>query len=149
MLETKFLAMRLKLKAQWKIIHDFKPTEYLDDQYPRYSLGVSVDGRVGLDIFSSSSDFGLELWTRDGEDQQLVESNQLPRIGEWTRIEISHEEEDGKFFLSFGVAGRELERKEATDLELQGTTDVAIGIGLGTSNIQPGLIRRLVVLQKE
>ena len=110
---------------------------------------MSVNGRVGLDIFSSSSDFGLELWNTDGEDQQLVESNQLPRIGEWTRIEISHEEEDGKFFLSFGVAGRELERKEATDLELQGTTDVAIGIGLGTSNIQPGLIRRLVVLQKE
>ena len=106
---------------------------------------MSVNGRVGLDIFSSSSDFGLELWNTDGEDQQLVESNQLPRSGEWTRIEISHEEEDGKFFLSFGVAGRELVRKEAT--EFRELADVIISIG-SDSDLQPGFIRRLVVLQK-
>ena len=47
MLETKFLAMRLKLKAQWKIIHDFKPIEYINNQF-KSSLGVRVGGRVGL-----------------------------------------------------------------------------------------------------
>ena len=122
-----------------------KPTEYLDDPYTRFSLGVNVGGRVGLDIFFSSSHFGLERWDGDEEGQLFLESNQLPKIGEWTRIEISHEEEDGKFFLSFGVAGRELARKEAT--EFRELADVIISIG-SDSDLQPGFIRRLVVLQK-
>ena len=123
-----------------------KPTEYLDDPYTRFSLGLNVEGRVALDIFFSSSQFGLERWDGDEEGQLFLESNQLPKIGEWTRMEISHEEEDGKFFLSFGVAGRELVRKEAT--EFREMADVMISIGASSSS-QPGFIWRLVVLQKE
>ena len=84
----------------------------------------------------------MERWDRVVE---FLESNQLPKIGEWTRMEISHEEEDGKFFLSFGVAGRQLARKEAT--EFRELADVIISIG-SDSDLQPGFIRRLVVLQK-
>ena len=83
----------------------------------------------------------------DEEDLLLLESRQLPTIGEWTRIELSHEEEDGKFFLSFAVAGRKMGRKEATDPEFREMTDVRINIG--RHKIQPGFIRRLLVLQKE
>ena len=144
----KTLATIPKLKAQWKIIYDFKPTEYINNQFTS-SLGVLVGGRVRLDmdIVFSSSQFGLELWRWDGVDQLLLESSQLPTIGEWTRIEVSHEEEDGKFFLSFAVGGRELGRKEATDPEFREMTDVRIDIG--RHRIQPGFIRRLLVLQKE
>ena len=117
------LATIPKLKAQWKIIHDFKPTEYLDDPYTRFSLGLNFEGRVGLDIFFSSSQFGLERWDGDEEGQLFLESNQLPKIGEWTRMEISHKEEDGEFFLSFGVAGRQLVRKEATEFRELSTSN--------------------------
>ena len=119
----KTLATIPKLKAQWKIIHDFKPTEYLDDPYTRFSLGLNFEGRVGLDIFFSSSQFGLERWDGDEEGQLFLESNQLPKIGEWTRMEISHKEEDGEFFLSFGVAGRQLARKEATEFRELSTSN--------------------------
>ena len=142
----KTLATIPKLKAQWKIIYDFKPTEYINNQFTS-SLGVLVGGRVGLDIVFSCSQISLRRWRLDGEDLLLLESRQLPTIGEWTRIEVSHEEEDGKFFLSFAVGGRELGRKEATDLELREMTDVRINIG--GYWVQPGFIRRLLVLQKE
>ena len=88
----------------------------------------------------------MERWDGDEEGQLFLESNQLPKIGEWTRMEISHKEEDGEFFLSFGVAGRQLVRKEAT--EFRELADVIISIG-SDSDLQPGFIRRLVVLQKE
>ena len=62
-------------------------------------------------------------------------------------MEISHEEEDGEFFLSFGVAGRQLARKEAT--EFRELADVTLRIDTDGIASQPGFIRRLVVLQKE
>ena len=104
-------------------------------------------GRVGLDIVFSCSQISLRRWRLNGENQLLLESRQLPTIGEWTRIEVSHEEEDGKFFLSFAVGGRELGRKEATDQEYREMTDLRINIE--EHGIQPGSIRRLLVLQKE
>ena len=100
-----------------------------------------------MDIVFSCSQIGSERWGWDEEDPLVLESNQLPRIGEWTRIEVSHEEEDGKYFLSFAVGGRELGRKEATDPEFREMTDVTIDIG--RHMIQPGFIRRLLVLQKD
>ena len=98
-----------------------------------------------MDVLGCSQ-IGLQCWGWD-VDQVLLESQQLPRIGEWSRIEISHEEEDGKYFLSFAVEGRELEKKEATDPEFREMTDLTIDID--EHRIQPEFIRRLLVLQKE
>ena len=122
-LGLKTLAMIPKLKAQWKIIYDFKPTEYIHIHNQFNSTGVRDGGRVGLNIVLSCSQIGLGRWGRDKEDQVLLESRQLPRIGEWTRIEVSHEEEDGEFFLSFAVGGRELGRKEETDPKFREISD--------------------------
>ena len=74
-----------------------------------------------------------------------MSSTQLPKVGEWTKLELSHEEVDGKYFLSFSVGGREVGRKEAGP-DLRNLTDVEIDVG-GSS--QPGFIRRLVVLEKQ
>ena len=69
----------------------------------------------------------MERWDGDEEGQLFLESNQLPKIGEWTRMEISHKEEDGEFFLSFGVAGRQLARKEATEFREMANVTIRIG----------------------
>ena len=73
--------------------------------------------------------------------------NQLPKIGEWTRIVISHEEEGGKYYLSLGVGGTQVARKEVTDPELRNMTDVKISAG-NNNRPQLGFIKGLVVLQK-
>ena len=121
------------------------------------SLGITV-GRVQLVIclFPPSPTTGplfavLHLLKEDnqppvGQGRQLV-IKQLPKIGEWTRIVISHEEEGGKYYLSFGVGGTQVARKEVTDPELRNMTDVKICAG-DSNRPQFGFIKGLVVLQK-
>ena len=70
-----------------------------------------------------------------------------PAVGEWTRIEVSHEEEDGKYFLSLAVGDAEVVKQEVTDLELRNLSGVKIMFG-GLKISQPGCVRRLIVLQK-
>ena len=90
------------------------------------------------------------IWVGDIQiDTTVMRSSQLPKVGEWTRIEISHEEVDGKYFFSFSVGGREVGRKEAGP-DLRELTDVKIAIGGSLPEfVQPGFARRLVVLEKQ
>ena len=76
-------------------------------------------------------------------------STQLPKVGEWTRVEIGHEKVDEKYFLALSVGGREVGRKEVTGPGLRKLTDFKIRIGHPDEEYrQPGFIRRLVVLEK-
>ena len=72
-----------------------------------------------------------------------MSSNELPKIGEWTRLEISHEEKEGKFFLSLAIGDTEVARKKMKTTRMAKLTDVEISIGW-----QPGFIKRLLVLEK-
>ena len=79
--------------------------------------------------------------------EYAVTSTQLPKVGEWTRMEIGHEKVDDKYFLSLSVGGREVGRVEVTNPELRKLTDVKVSIGHpDEKRCQPGFIRRLVVL---
>ena len=150
------LARLPKLGPQWKIIHDFKPTEYIHEEQPSGSLCLRVmkpfsHGLVGLcfsfpKIYLDHCILGDNNQTQTGA---LLQSNQLPGLGEWTRIEISHEEEDGKYFLSLSVGGKEVGREEVTDPQLRYLTGVKVTLGHAERELtQPGFIRRLVVLEK-
>ena len=74
----------------------------------------------------------------------LIESSSLPKIGEWTRIEISHEEVNDKFYLALTVGGALLGRREAHP-KLQRMKLVTATFGGGA---QCGFFRSLVVLEK-
>ena len=125
------------------------------------NLAISLNIRVGrvqlvICLVSPPSVTGphfglLHLLREDNQPpvrqgRQLV-IKQLPKIGEWTRIVISHEEEAGKYYLSFGVGGTQMARKEVTDPELRNMSDVKIRIGK-SNRPQLGFIKGLVVLQK-
>ena len=88
---------------------------------------------------------------QQAEPLPAVTSNKLPKIGEWTRIEMTHEKVDGKYFLSLSVGGKVLGRKEC---EMgRNLTDVNIYCGADFDNVrcppQPGNIRDLLVLDKQ
>ena len=94
----------------------------------------------------------IGLYNLSNPGYEGLESNQPPKLGEWTRIEISHEEENGKWILSFSVGGKEVGRDEVDQSSSRDITDVKIYIGTSTSPwadhtgpIQPGFIRGLVV----
>ena len=127
-----------KLGAQWKIIYDFKPTEYSTfTQGCEISLCIrGLNGGIG---FNSSR----SCLIYQDEEHTGMSSNELPKIGEWTRLEISHEEKEGKFFLSLAIGDKEVAKKEMKTTRMAKLTDVEISIGW-----QPGFIKRLLVLEK-
>ena len=64
---------------------------------------------------------------------------------------MSHEkEEEGKYFISFSVAGKELGRKEVLDdFEDRSLNNVDIGLFMEMGDVnQEGFTRRLIVLEK-
>ena len=96
-----------KLETQWKILYDVKRTEHLQVENPRKHYDILII-RVGRDAYVRATVsppqivLGGYLFGDDNQvlGQRVVTGNQVPNVGEWTRIEIGHEEEDGKYFLS-------------------------------------------------
>ena len=82
----------------------------------------------------------------------LVESNEVPVVGEWTRVEISREKEEDKYFLYLTVGGKELGKSDITFTESRAAppTDTFLIIGRDDvrDTIKPGFVRRLVALRK-
>ena len=151
------------LGGQWKIIFDFKPTEYVQEERKRIvmSLVMSYNSRqfMFLELSVRSQKIFLRsydmMYGRDpvGELKMTIESNELPEVDKWTRVEISHEKEDDKYFLYLTVGGNELGRKEVTSGELRGPAGTLVNIGKSNIenypiSIQPGLVRRLIALGK-
>ena len=121
---------------------------------PPMSLQVVMgDNKTSIAIKFPFPKIALAHVFHDENNQRRGEwaatSTQLPKVGEWTRMEIGHEKVDDKYFLSLSVGGREVGRKEMVDPELRNPTDVQVCIGskIGRSS-SPGFIRRLVILEK-
>ena len=83
---------------------------------------------------------------KDDDGVLILKSDQLPKLNEWTRVEISHVEEGGKYFLSLSVGGKELGRKECK--MGRNLTNINIYYGRGIW-LQPGVTRGLLVLDKQ
>ena len=141
-----------KLAGQWKIIHDFKPTDYPQENIPSPS-SISLTTSSGdyfLGFVFPYPNIGLDLLALDGSVAECFESAQLPKVGEWTRIEISLEDEDSKHFISLNVGGKESLREEVDDFSLSEIDGIKILIGTDYGEpYQPGIIRGLVVLEKQ
>ena len=141
------------LGDQWKIIFDFKPTEFVQDEM---TLLVCHIGRRSNIFWLAIGSPNILLHCCGNPADYLagnhatIKSNELPVVGEWTRVEISHEKEEDKYFLYLIVGGKELGERDVTFAELRGAsrgTDLCIGED-DAGFIQPGLIRRLVALRK-
>ena len=116
-----------KLAAEWKLIHEFKPTEY----FPAFDciVDTKIDGAIrAIAIVLDLSMVALVAEDNLLPNSTLVLRGRLPAVGEWTRIEVSHEEEDGKFFLSLSVGEAEVVKEEVTDPNLGNLSRVRIGV---------------------
>ena len=138
-----------KLDTQWKILYDVKRTEHLQVENPRkyydiLSIWVGRDANVRATVSPPQIVLGGYLFGDDNQllAEQVVIGDQVPNVGEWTRIEIGHEEEDGKYYLSLAVGGEHVGRGEVTDPVLKNPTDVKLFIG--KPHPLPGNVRRVV-----
>ena len=145
----KILAEIPKLATQWRVMYDFKPTATAHASEPcpsfaLYSLGNEQVLVIEVAFTSSSIFLGIDSFGPD-----LVVSCQVPEVGKWTRIEISHEEKDGEYFLALSVGGQEVGKTEAHP-DFKKLADVQIEAGGVNDGLipQPGFIRRLAVVGK-
>ena len=106
---NKILVQIPKFEAQWKVIHEFKPTGYpqMDPNGHMTLVSLAIkyeqpEENCVATIFTPSQ---LSLLHPSGFP---INYNQLPTVWEWTRIEISHEKEGDEFVLSLVVGGREV-----------------------------------------
>ena len=109
----------------------------------------SADDHLELNFGISFPHSNILLSWNNGGTIVDMKSNQLLKLDEWSRIEISHleEEEGGNYFLSLSVGGKEVGRR---GFELgRNMTDVKIYRGLSGRRSQPGFIKELVVLDKQ
>ena len=90
----------------------------------------------------------LGLYLPDGSDP--VFEMKLPKLQEWTRIEISHVEEGGQYFLPFTVGGQS-KRSHVHQVRgnLRNMTGVKIYIGSEFQQHQPGFVKGLLVLDQQ
>jgi len=145
----KIFAKIPKLAPVWKIIYEFKLKAEL--RVDTIVLRIRFGGFFSelLTVFVNS---GIRLeqitWNDDLHQPSFrgIQSNIKPKIGEWTKIEISHEKVGDEYFLAFSVDGREVERAEGPDPELRNLTDLEINTDGAETE---GVIRRVVVLEKK
>ena len=144
------------LGGQWKIIFDFKPTEYIQDERQRIVMSLVVghnDPRVaGYSLAIGPPKIFLRCRIKHPNasvhEVGSVESNELPVVGKWTRVEISHEMEEDKYFLYLTVGGKELGKSDVTFAESRAAPPASTFLHLNVRHTQPGFVRRLVALRK-
>ena len=149
----KILAEIPKLATQWRVMYEFKPTAtaHASEPCPSFAIDSWENEQVlVIEVACTSSIVLLRICSdRPGVETRTVASNWVPEVGQWTRIEISHEEKDGEYFLALSVGGQEVEKTEAHP-DFKNLADVRIIAGgtAGEMIPQPGFIRRLAVVGK-
>ena len=142
------------MASEWKIIHDFKPTDYPASEYPRTILSLSSSSTRGfmLELSVLPTKIAIDLASTGGSVVEVVSSNHVPKLNKWNRIEITYEEEGGKYFLSFSVNGKNSNKEEVTDDFDMGSQkgnfkEVEILTGHDEEH-QQGIIKGVTVLEK-
>ena len=143
-----------KMASEWKIIHNFKPTDYPASIHPRTILSLSSSSTRGfmLELNILPTEIAIYLASTGSSVEGVVASNHVPKLNNWSRIEITYEEEGGKYFLSFSINGRKSNKEEVSDDfdlgSLKGSfEEVVILTGHDEEN-QPGTIKCITVLEK-
>ena len=170
--EKTTLANITRLPLQWKIILDFNPMDFtmISRSWETLPLACVLGARACkaniLRMESLQPDSGgchlfldytetMKLHLKSGPlphpTVKQLKSNQLPKNKEWYRLEITQEEEeDSKYYISFSVNGKESDRREVSFMpEILYDVKITSGGKVPSEAIQPGLIRRLVVLEKD
>jgi len=143
-----------KMASEWKIIQDFKPTDYPASIHPRTILSLSSSSTQGfmLELNVLPTKIAIDLASTGGSVVEVVSSNHVPKLNKWNRIEITYEEEGGKYFLSVSVNDKNSNKEEVTDNFDLGSprvnfNEIEIMAGYEYEH-QPGVIKGITVLEK-
>ena len=129
------------------VIFEFKPTE-LPPEVANVLCIFDNDNSKQVHILTQYTAVGEMLLEVGDPPTEDIRIDQLQKVGEWTKIEVTHEVVDQHGFqgpvLTFSIGGKELTR-EMTSNMLENIEDIQIYTG----DHAIGIIRGLVLLEKD
>ena len=136
-----------KLEKHWRIIHDFKPVAY--ERSVQYGLSLCKDDHIVMSIAFNNITTVVKCIS-DYWPKVVCNTGGVPRLGEWTTIEISNEvEESGKCTFSVIIAGKLVFREENAGSRELSDVYVTTAPYSSDDSMQQGYIRRLIVMTKK
>ena len=135
------------LGKEWRLTHDFKPTEYLSRYTGGLQLTIGGNGGYGYRtplIQPSTKTLGkmhISLAV-NGEDNYKLKADQPP-VGAWSTIAVSQLLEDGKYMCRIFIDGQEVDAVENSQPEE--FPNVRVYASGPKFAAQPGSIRKLVI----
>ena len=129
----------------WKVTFDLKPL-VLEENTPWVNVQTRIDanGREYCRVVLTST--GSSATLISGENG--MSANHQLRIGEWNRIEITHEKgEGGNFFITLSVGEEELVKLDVGILEQEKFLDVQLLLG-SPGHHSSVFTRRILVIEK-
>ena len=139
------------LGKEWRVTHDFKPTEYLTTWTNSIQLTIGgFNGQYGdriAFIHPSSPKLGkMVIVSAVNGEKSYSKSTAQPTVGAWTTITISQTLEGGKYMFRITIGGQEVHAVENT--QPQEFKGVKVYASNPQSETQPGSIRNLMVESK-
>ena len=139
------------LGLEWKVILEIKlkkHTHFGDIGGNLFSILEVMPGFVNVNVKVHLTSTSLGLVHEVIRDQirsfHSIDCSMVPKVGKWTRIEVSQQEEDGRHFLALSVEGNESGREEISGPDLFYFSHT--WIDSCTEGALCGDVRRLVVL---
>ena len=142
------------LGKEWRVTHDFKPTEYLNHYANSLHMTIEKDIRNSEYGNSQYGDRTPAIWPSTPEDgfhttsavngiKSYHQDFDRPPVGAWTTIAMSQTLEGGKYVYRITMGGQEVHAVEnRVPAEFQ---DVKVYASNPWYDAQPGSIRNLVV----
>ena len=145
---TRTLARIPDLKREWKIILEIKLKKHTHFGDTEGCILAVVPGFAGyhpveVHLRSTSIDL-VQVDLVQEVTRSVLCSSMVPKVGIWTRIEVSQEKEDGRYFFALSVEGNRVGREETLRNGLLRLSDASIDL-FPAGNLC-GDFRRLVVL---
>ena len=138
------------LGKEWRVTHDFKPTEYLDGFANSLHLTIGGNrehyGDRTPDIWPSTTAYTpekMQISSAVNGNKDSINRPAQPPVGAWTTITISQTLEGGKYFYRIMIGDQEVHAVENSQPEeFQGVKVYASNPWV---EAQPGSIRNLVI----
>ena len=146
------MATLSKLGSEWRVVFEFKPTEYLYGSHRGWTslLHLTIGGdnsqhgdRTPAIFFNPR--FGIYICSTVGQDYDYCQNSSplRPTPGIWTNIEIGQRENGNRLSYYISVAGKEMH--SVINNEPREFTDVKAYISDPWHTPQPGFIRNLSI----
>ena len=139
------------LGKEWRVTHDFKPTECITDDSTN-SLHLTIKGNNDKygdrtpTIFPSTTYGMMAISSAVNGDKNYTYNAARPPVGAWTTIAISQTLEQGKYIYRIAMGGDEVHAVENS--QPQEFQYVQVHASDEWHEVQPGSIRNLEIETK-